>query len=104
LCRKFASHYLKNEFYFDVHPPLGKVLLGFSGYLVGYNGSFEFESGVKYPEDLNYTGMRIFCALFGAFMVPLAYFTGVELHLSRPARIILGLMVLLGRSCSHSLV
>ncbi|KAI9323997.1 Dolichyl-phosphate-mannose-protein mannosyltransferase-domain-containing protein [Obelidium mucronatum] len=91
---KFASQYLKREFYFDVHPPMGKMLLGLSGLLSFYNGSFSFESGKEYPADVNYTGMRVFCALFGAFMVPLAYFTGVHLHMSKPACVLLACMVM----------
>ncbi|KAJ3328364.1 Protein O-mannosyltransferase 2, partial [Blyttiomyces sp. JEL0837] len=91
---KFASYYIKREFYFDVHPPLGKVLLGLSGHFVGYNGSFEFESGAKYPAELNYAGMRIFCAVFGALMVPLAYYTGVQLKMSKAACALMAAMVL----------
>ncbi|KAJ3382030.1 Protein O-mannosyltransferase 2 [Entophlyctis sp. JEL0112] len=90
---KFASQYLKREFYFDVHPPMGKMLLGLSGYLSFYNGSFSFESGKDYPPDVNYTGMRVFCGLFGAFMVPIAYFTGIQLHMSKRACILLACMV-----------
>ncbi|KAI9209712.1 Dolichyl-phosphate-mannose-protein mannosyltransferase-domain-containing protein [Polychytrium aggregatum] len=95
---KFASFYLKREFYFDVHPPLGKILLGFSGILARYNGSFAFESGGHYPEGMNYTTMRIFAAVFGALMVPAAYYTGIQLRLSKPAAILLGTMVLLDTS------
>ncbi|KAG6988583.1 general transcription and DNA repair factor IIH subunit ssl1 [Physcia stellaris] len=95
---KFGSHYLKREFYFDVHPPLGKMLVGLSGYMAGYNGSFEFKSGETYPAELNYTFMRLFNSTFGALCVPVAYYTARELNLRRPAVWLVTLMVLFENS------
>ncbi|KAL8786618.1 MAG: hypothetical protein Q9195_008140 [Heterodermia aff. obscurata] len=95
---KFGSHYLKREFYFDVHPPLGKMLVGLSGYLANYNGSFEFKSGETYPEELNYTFMRLFNSTFGALCVPVAYYTARELNLRRPAVWLVTMMVLFENS------
>jgi len=59
------------------------MLVGLSGFLAGYNGSFEFKSGETYPPELNYTFMRIFNSAFGALCVPLAYYTAKELKFRR---------------------
>eukprot|EP01134_Creolimax_fragrantissima_P007645 CFRG7645T1 len=70
---KFASYYIKGTFYFDVHPPLGKMLLGLVGYLTGYDGQFAFEKpGVAY-EGTRYEGMRIFCGSLGACVPPMVF-------------------------------
>lgn len=70
------------------------MLVGLSGVLAGYNGSFEFKSGEKYPEEVNYAFMRAFNAFFGILCIPLAYFTARELHFRRPAVWLVTLMVL----------
>lgn len=92
---KFGSHYLQQEFYFDVHPPLGKMLVGLAGLISGYRGQFEFKSGETYPADVNYIGMRVILAMFGVAMVPLAWFTSGGLNWNWRARHLLTLMVLL---------
>ncbi|KAF7330198.1 Glycosyltransferase family 39 protein [Mycena venus] len=92
---KFASHYLKREFYFDVHPPLGKMLVALAGFLAGYDGSFEFKSGELYPETVPFVTMRMILATFGVLMVPLGWYTAIELGMSQWACHLVALMVLL---------
>lgn len=92
---KFGSHYLKREFYFDVHPPLGKMLVGLAGLLSGYDGGFEFKSGEAYPESVPYVAMRVMLATFGVGMVPLAWYTALELGMSSWACHLTAMMVLL---------
>ena len=72
------------------------MIVALAALLAGYDGGFDFTSGTKYPENVNYTFMRMFLASFGAWMVPLAYFTAIELNFSQHAVILAALMVLLG--------
>ncbi|KAI8365029.1 Dolichyl-phosphate-mannose-protein mannosyltransferase-domain-containing protein [Choanephora cucurbitarum] len=92
---EFGSFYLKNEFYFDVHPPLGKMLVGLSGVLANYNGSFSFESGSSYPEGMDIATMRLFSATWGVMLVPLAYGTARYLNFSTKSSLLAATMVLL---------
>lgn len=104
---KMGSWYINRTFFFDVHPPLGKVwvhccvvgiwfyslinnrihcfqmLIGFSGYLTGYNGSFPFEKpGDKYG-DTNYIGMRVVSDIVVRYIAPSESFP-IVFHSSAP--------------------
>lgn len=70
-----GSWYINRTFFFDVHPPLGKMLIGLAGYLTGYDGSFPFAKPGDEYGDTNYIGMRIFCAILGASLVPMVFQT-----------------------------
>lgn len=74
------------------------MLVGLSGYLANYNGSFEFKSGETYPEEVNYTFMRLFNSAFGALCVPLAYYTAKELNFRKPTVWLVTMMVLFENS------
>ncbi|SCU96434.1 LAMI_0F06546g1_1 [Lachancea mirantina] len=95
---KFGSYYLRHEFYHDVHPPLGKMLVGLSGYLAGYNGSWDFPSGEEFPEYLDYVKMRLFNASFSALCVPIAYFTAKAIGFSLPTVWLFTVLVLFENS------
>jgi dolichyl-phosphate-mannose-protein mannosyltransferase len=72
---KFASHYISREYYFDVHPPLTKLLFGLAGWFVGFDGKFKFENiGDSYTENhVPYVGMRALPALLGTLTIPVIY-------------------------------
>ena len=93
---KFGSHYINRDFYFDVHPPLGKMLVGLAGLLSGYNGGFEFKSGVEYPPEVPYTAMRVMLASFGVMLVPIAWWTAGEFGWSKMTRHWVTICVLCG--------
>ncbi|KAF9987080.1 Protein O-mannosyltransferase 2 [Mortierella antarctica] len=91
---KFGSYYIRGEHYFDVHPPLAKMLVALSGILAGYDGSYNFDAGKDYP-DINYRFMRLFNATFGVMVIPIAYWTARELRLSKTGATLTATMVML---------
>ena len=74
---KFASYYLLREYYFDVHPPLAKMLNAAAGWFVGFDGRFEFETiGDSYSAaHVPYVGIRALPATLGALTIPVVYET-----------------------------
>ncbi|KAL1609193.1 Dolichyl-phosphate-mannose--protein mannosyltransferase 4 [Nothophoma quercina] len=94
---KFASYYLQRTYFFDVHPPLGKLLFAFAGWLVGYKGEFLFENiGDSYiSNNVPYVAYRAMPASLGALTVPIVFLIMWESGYSLPACVTAsGLMLL----------
>ncbi|GFO21748.1 protein o-mannosyltransferase 1 [Plakobranchus ocellatus] len=93
---KFSSLYLKNTFFFDVHPPLGKLLLALTGQYAGFEGSINIERiGQEFPSVVPVEMMRACPAILGSLLVPLVYQICVEAGMSRYSAAIAGTLVLL---------
>ncbi|KAI5190679.1 dolichyl-phosphate-mannose-protein mannosyltransferase [Nematocida minor] len=88
---KFASHYINREFFFDVHPPLGKLLTALGGWLVDMSNDFVFSSEDVYPSSVDFVGMRIFHALFGSFIPVCGYMIVRTIRMSRFTAVAIGL-------------
>ncbi|XP_006134873.4 protein O-mannosyl-transferase 2 isoform X2 [Pelodiscus sinensis] len=96
---KMGSYYINRTFFFDVHPPLGKMLIGLAGYLSGYNGTFPFQKPGDRYEHHNYIGMRGFCAFLGSCLVPFAYLTVLELSKSLSAALLAASILIFDTGC-----
>jgi len=72
---KFASKYIKTQYFVDVHPPLAKLLITLAAFVFGYDGQFDFKDIGKIYEHVPYVAMRMVPATLGIATVPLAYLT-----------------------------
>ncbi|KAJ2643580.1 Dolichyl-phosphate-mannose--protein mannosyltransferase 1, partial [Coemansia sp. RSA 1285] len=72
---KFAGKYINGTYFFDVHPPLAKMMFAAVGKAAGYDGIFNFkEIGLDYiSAGVPYVAMRLLPALLGLAMVPITY-------------------------------
>ncbi|NXJ27515.1 POMT2 transferase, partial [Dicrurus megarhynchus] len=97
---KMGSYYINRTFFFDVHPPLGKMLIGLAGYLSGYDGTFPFQKPGDRYEQHNYIGMRgvrlsLLDQVRGLFsLVPL-----LELSKSLPAALLAAFILIFDTGC-----
>ncbi|KAI8072409.1 Dolichyl-phosphate-mannose-protein mannosyltransferase-domain-containing protein [Gongronella butleri] len=96
----FANHYINRTFYFDVHPPLAKMLIALIGYLCGYNGQFGFETiGKSYVDSgVPFVQMRAVSGFLGACLVPMAFITLRDGGHSMLAALLASLVVLFENS------
>lgn len=93
---KYVSLYMKNTFFFDSHPPLGKQLIAAVAYLAGFDGKFKFDRiGSAYSDAVPLLALRFVPAFFGSLLVPLAYHLMLELGLTQWTSLLAGLLILL---------
>lgn len=92
---KFASYYLEGTYFFDLHPPFAKLLIAAVGYIVGYDGSFKFDSiGDSYiTNNVPYVAYRAFLAIQGVATIPVIFLTMKTLGYSIPACILSSVLV-----------
>lgn len=86
--KEYAGAYLNGTYYFDPHPPLGKLLLGGFAHLLGLSGSAV--AGTD-PSVL----LRILPALAGTLIIPVFYILLRQLKASRRVATLGALLLLL---------
>lgn len=93
---QFASYYLQRTYFFDVHPPFGKLLFALMGWFVGYDGHFLFDNiGDSYIENkVPYVAFRALPALMGSMTVPTVFLIMWESGYSLPAAVLASGLVL----------
>ncbi len=80
---KFISGYFTGEYFFDIHPPLAKLLLAGVGYLTGFKPGFSFEKiGEVFP-DSSYLWLRLLPILAGALLPVIIYYICRYLRFSK---------------------
>jgi len=89
----YATKYFSHQYYFDIHPPLGKMLFALAGWIGKIEPNFNFEVGTHYG-DFNFIALRTLTAFFGSLLVILIYFFVKELGFPRRAAFISGFFVL----------
>lgn len=85
--KAFAGHYLDGHYFFDIHPPLGKLILAGWAHICGLNG-VTLATTAALP-------LRLIPALFGITLIPVVWGLIIQLGGSRRAAFLGGFMVLL---------
>lgn len=91
----FISHYIRGEFFYDIHPPLAKMILYGVGKATGYDGSFNF-SAIRAPYNSSFIiPLRLTPAVMCSFVAPLAVATLLRQRVSRPISLLCGVLLAL---------
>jgi dolichyl-phosphate-mannose-protein mannosyltransferase len=79
---KFVSAYYTHSYYFDIHPPGGKLIIAGFGKLFNFHPEYSFgQIGETFP-DHKYMALRFLPALAGALLPLVIFFLALELGFS----------------------
>ncbi len=95
---KFISGYFTGEYFFDIHPPLGKLLIAGVAKINGFNPGFSFETiGQKFSDD-SYKWLRFLPKLAGALLPLVIFLVVLELGISQKFAFLAGLLLVFENS------
>lgn len=95
---KFVSGYFTHQYFFDIHPPLGKLLISGAGYISGYKTGFSFSSiSDQFPNN-HYLFLRLLPTLAGSFLPLIVFFLIRRLKMSKGAAFTGAMLIILENS------
>ncbi|MBI2676810.1 MAG: phospholipid carrier-dependent glycosyltransferase [Candidatus Yanofskybacteria bacterium] len=91
---KFLSGYFTGEYFFDIHPPLGKLLLSAAGYASGFKPGFSFANiGEVFP-DKHYLALRLLPIIAGTLLPLVVFFLALRLGFSKKISLLTSLFII----------
>ena len=91
----FVQGYFTHEYYFDIHPPLGKLMIGGVGWIFQYNPAENYEKiGNQYADDF-YMALRLLPIITGTILPLIIYGLCRELKLSKMASFFAAMLIIL---------
>jgi len=90
---KFISGYYTHEYYFDIHPPLGKLMIAGFAKLFNFKPEFSFtQIGEKFPDN-KYLALRFLPSLAGALLPVVIFLLALQLKFTPRAAFMAGFLV-----------
>lgn len=89
---KFISSYCcTHERFFDIHPPVGKLLIAFGAYAAGYDGQFPFEHIGQEYSHIPIAAIRAVPAIVGSLLPVIIAILLLQVGTSKPIALLGGI-------------
>ena len=95
---KFVSGYFTGEYYFDIHPPLGKLIVAGAAKFSGFKPGFSFETIGQKFSDNSYQWLRFLPKLAGTLIPLVIFLIALKLGISPKFAFLAGLLAVFENS------